>query len=1087
MNIGQLQKTNITEEMKKAYLNYAMSVIVSRALPDVRDGLKPVHRRILYAMHEMGLSHGAKYSKSAKIVGEVMGKFHPHGDMPIYDALVRLAQSFAMRYPLIDGQGNFGCFTKDTEIQLTDGRTISFEELIEEHKEGGKHWTFAFNHKDRRIEVAEIKHPRLTIKETQIVEVTLDNGHKIRCTPNHRFMLRTGEYKEAEKLKAGDSLMPLYLEPFKGSDNNLKGYTQAYQPLEKTWNFVHHLSDEWNLNHNISLKAKWTDPEYKKRVIKSKTLRFASTLLTKHQRLTPSLYETERKNNGTPKLENALKYFSDFSEIVTQARHYNHKVASVKFLTTKENVYDLTVDKWHNFALAAGIFVHNSIDGDPPAAMRYTEARMATIAAEMLVDIDKETVEYADNFDATLKEPVFLPAKLPNLLLMGSEGIAVGMATKIPPHNLAEVIDAIIHMIGKTTFTDALGKKNGELTKVGPGSPIQMTANVTVDELLEFIKGPDFPTAGSIYDIAEIRNAYATGRGKITIRGKAEIEDIGQGKSAIIVTELPYQVNKALLVARIADLVKEKKIEGISDLRDESDRRGLRIFIELKRDATPKKILNNLFKLTALQTTFPVNTVALVDGTPQTLNLKVILEEYLKHRYSVVRRRSEFELQQAKARLHILEGLKIAVDHIDAVIKTIRESRTQDDAKKNLMEKFKLSEIQATAILDMQLRRLAALERQKIEDELLMVKETIAYLEDLLSHPKKILVVIKDELANLKHKYTDPRRTKVYKSKVGEFSEEDLIPNEPTVITMTHTGYIKRQSLNSFQTQNRGGKGVTGMKIKEADTIACIRFAQTHDNILFFTNKGKVYQLRAFDIAESSRTSKGTAVVNLLNIESGEKVESLITYSLKDQRGKYVFLTTKKGTVKKSALTEFENIKRSGIIAIKLDPQDELAWSNLTSGEADVFIVTRDGKVIRFHEKSVRPMGRATTGVRGIKLVGNDEVIGMDVIAKGDKPDLLIIMENGLGKKTNIDLFRGQSRAGQGIKVAKVTDKTGKVVIAQIIPHNAQEVIITSKKGQVVKLAISSVPKLSRDTQGVILMRFSDKADKVASATCVEA
>lgn len=843
MDIGQLRRTNITDEMKKAYLNYAMSVIVSRALPDVRDGLKPVHRRILFAMHEMGLSHSAKYSKSAKIVGEVMGKYHPHGDSPIYDALVRLAQDFSMRYPLIDGQGNFG-----------------------------------------------------------------------------------------------------------------------------------------------------------------------------------------------------------------------------------------------------------SVDGDPPAAMRYTEARMSGIAAEMLVDIDKQTVEYAENFDATLKEPIFLPAKLPNLLLMGSEGIAVGMATKIPPHNLSEVIDAIVYLIGKTKITDTSAAKskksdgvNGEAveTKVGLGSPIQMATTVTIDELLEFIKGPDFPTAGAIYDITEIRNAYTTGRGRIIIRGKAEIEEIGNGKSAIIVTELPYQVNKALLITRIAELAKDKKIDGITDLRDESDRRGLRIFIELKRDATPKKILNNLFKLTALQTTFPVNMVALVDGTPQTLNLKVILEEYVRHRYFVVKRRSEYELQQAKARLHILEGLKIAVDHIDAVIKTIRESRTQDDAKKNLMTKFKLSEIQATAILDMQLRRLAALERQKIEDELSLVKENIAYLEDLLAHSEKILVVIKDELANLRQKYADPRRTKVYKSKVGEFSEEDLIPNEPTVITLTNTGYIKRQSLNSFHTQHRGGKGINGMKMKEEDAIAHIRYAETHDNILFFTNKGKVYQLRAFDISESSRLSKGTAVVNLLNIESGEKVESLITYGLKGAKGKHVFLTTKKGTVKKSSLSEFENIKRSGIIAIKLDAGDELVWSNLTRGDDDVFIVTRDGKVIRFSEKSVRPMGRATTGVRGIKIVGDDEVIGMDVIAKGDKPDFLTIMENGLGKKTNVDLFRGQSRAGQGIKVAKVTDKTGKVTFSQVVPEKCEEVIITSKKGQVVKLSINDIPKLSRDTQGVILMRFSDGSDKVASATCI--
>lgn len=819
-NIGTLHERNITEEMKKAYLNYAMSVIVSRALPDVRDGLKPVHRRILYAMHELGLTHSAKYKKSATVVGEVLGKYHPHGDVPVYDAMVRLAQNFAMRYPLIDGQGNFG-----------------------------------------------------------------------------------------------------------------------------------------------------------------------------------------------------------------------------------------------------------SVDGDPPAAMRYTEARMAAISSELLLDLEKETVDFVPNFDAALEEPAFLPAKLPNLLLMGAEGIAVGMATKIPPHNLTEVIDAINYMIAKTTIT------------ASPKFHIESTA--TIDELLEYVKGPDFPTAGNIYDASEIRNAYVTGRGKIIIRGKAEIEEIGNGKSAIIITELPYQVNKAQLVARIADLVKEKKLDGISDLRDESDRRGLRVYVELKRDATPNKILNNLYKLTALQTTFPVNMVALVDGTPQTLNLKVILEEYVKHRYFVVKKRSEYELKVAKARLHILEGLKIAVDNIDAVIKTIRESKTQEDAKKNLMERFKLSEIQATAILDMQLRRLAALERQKIEDELQMIKETIAYLEDLLAHSEKILDVIKQELAKLKEKYGDERRTKVFKAKVGEFSEEDLIPNEPTVITLTNTGYIKRQSLNSFQTQNRGGKGIKGMTTKDEDAIFHIRFAETHDNLLFFTNKGKVYQLRAFDIAESSRISKGTAIVNLLNIESGEKVESFITYK-PDETDRFIFLTTRKGTVKKSNLKEFQNIKRSGLIAIKLDKNDELAWSNLSHGDDDVLIITKDGKAIRFSESEVRPLGRPTQGVRGIKLVGSDEVIGMDVIGKSDNPDLLTIMENGLGKRTAVDLFRGQSRGGQGIKVAKVTTKTGKVVVAQVIPPKTNELIMTSLKGQVVKLAIQDVPKLSRDTQGVILMRFSDSNDKIASATCIE-
>jgi len=850
-DIGKLQKTEITLEMKRAYLDYAMSVIVSRALPDVKDGLKPVHRRILFAMHEMGLTHTAKYAKSAKIVGEVMGKYHPHGDLPIYDALVRLAQSFSMRYPLVDGQGNFG-----------------------------------------------------------------------------------------------------------------------------------------------------------------------------------------------------------------------------------------------------------SMDGDPPAAMRYTEARLAAITSEMLFDLDKETVNYIDNFDATIKEPIFLPAKLPNLLLMGSEGIAVGMATKIPPHNLSEVVDAIVYMIGKTKAgkplpvipslaergEESLSSKNGEKdpsTLPDVLGSVGMTSDVTVDDLLQFIKGPDFPTAAAIYDINEIKNVYTTGRGRVLIRGKADIEDIGNGKSAIIVTEIPYQVNKALLVARIAELAREKKIEGISDLRDESDRHGTRIVVELKRDAIPKKVLNNLFKHTSLQTIFPVNIVALVDGTPQTLNLKTILEEYLKHRYQVVRRRSEFELRQAKARLHILEGLKIAVDNIDAVIKTIRASKDQDSAKQNLIEKFKLSDLQATAILDMQLRRLAALERQKIEDEYEMVKETISYLEDLLSHSEKILTVIKDELIKLKNKYQDVRRTRVFKSKVGEFSEEDLIQNEPTVITLTNTGYIKRQSLNSFRVQHRGGKGVRGMTTKEEDGILNIRYAQTHDNILFFTNRGKVYQLRAFEIAESQRTSKGTAVVNLINIEQGEKVESFINYR-NHSLAKHVFLTTKKGTVKKTALSEFENIRRNGIIAIKLEIEDELAWSMLTDANQDVILASHDGKAIRFSENSIRPMGRSTMGVRGIRVDDGDKVINMDVIDKNAKADLLTIMENGLGKKTSVDQFRGQRRGGKGVKVAKVTPKTGKVAFAQVIPPNCQNVIITSKRGQVVKLELSSVPRRSRNTQGVFLMRFSNKTDHVSSATCIE-
>jgi DNA gyrase subunit A len=834
MHIGKIIPSEIVHEMQKAYLDYAMSVIVARALPDVRDGLKPVHRRILYAMHQIGLSHTSKYRKSASVVGEVLGKYHPHGDSSVYEALVRLAQDFSMRYPLVDGQGNFG-----------------------------------------------------------------------------------------------------------------------------------------------------------------------------------------------------------------------------------------------------------SVDGDPAAAMRYTECRMSAIASEMILDIDKDTVDFVPNFDGTIDEPTYMPAKLPNLLLMGSEGIAVGMATKIPPHNLSEIADAIGFMIEKAKF--------GKVKEIVSGKEIEkdhMVFEASVEELMQFVQGPDFPTGAAIYDIEEIKAAYSTGRGKIAMRGKAEIEDIGNGKSAIIISELPYQVNKALLVAKIADLVKDKKLEGISDLRDESDRRGIRVYVELKRDARPKQVLNNLYKQTSLQTTFPVNMVALVDNTPQTVTLKVILEEYIKHRQNVVRRRSEYELKEAKAREHILEGLKIAVDHIDEVIAIIKKSKDADEAKTKLMKAFGLSEIQATAILDMQLRKLAALERQKIEDELSMLRETIAYLEDLLAHPPKMLKVIKEELLRLKEKYGDARRTKVYKSKVGEFSEEQLIANENVIITMSSTGYIKRLPKTTFKTQERGGKGVIGMTTKDEDSIDMILTAQTHDNMLFITDRGRVYQVRVWDLPETSRQSKGQAIVNLINIESDERVTSVITYSLKtanqkEQGMKYILMATKNGTVKKSKLSEYENIRRSGLVAIKLEKGDELAWAKMTSGEDDVLLVSHGGKSIRFAETEVRPTARDTMGVRGM-LLKNDWVVSMDIINKDNKTaDFLSIMEKGIGKKTRVSDFPKQRRGGQGIKVAEVKEKTGKVMVSQMVPENCESVVLTSIKGQVVKLPIDSIPRLGRATSGVILMRFTDKTDTIAAATCM--
>ncbi len=870
MKIGKVKPVPITEEMKRSYLDYAMSVIVARALPDVRDGLKPVHRRILYAMQQMGLYHSARYTKSAKVVGETMGKYHPHGDMAIYDSLVRLAQDFSMRYPLIDGQGNFG-----------------------------------------------------------------------------------------------------------------------------------------------------------------------------------------------------------------------------------------------------------SIDGDSAAAMRYTEVRMATITSEILADLDKKTVSFIENFDGSLKEPAFLPALLPNLLLMGSDGIAVGMATKIPPHNLGEIVGAIIFMlkkgkailpqkttkrendfnIQKISLDENNRQKNG-LTEIKSLAKSALSASfeseATVEQLMHYVKGPDFPTGASIYNRNEIAQAYTTGKGKILMRAKAEIEEKKRGRFQIIVSEIPYQVNKANLVKKIAHLVRTKKITGITDLRDESDRRGMRIVLDLKRQGRPKAILNNLYKFTPMQTTYPVNMVALVDGTPQTLTLKQILTEYIKHRQQVVSRRSIFELEAAKNRAHILEGLKIALDNLDEVIATIKRSKTPEIAQNRLMKKFKLSEIQANAILEMRLRRLAALERQKIEDEYQKIGQQIVHLSDLLSHPDKILGLIRKELLALQKKYADPRRTKVFQQPIEEFSEKDLVPKEKCLITLTKTGYIKRIPVGTYRSQRRGGKGVTGMATKEADEIAHFMTGETHDDILFFTNKGRVFSIPAWEIPEGTRTSKGQAAINLINIDQGEEIQAVL--NLKEaslrKKFKYLFMTTKKGIIKKTTLEKFANIRSSGLIAIKLRRGDELCWVKPTTGSDHLLLVTYFGKSIHFNENDTRPMGRDTMGVRGIRLKSGDSVVGMEVFsAKPKKPadrrkkffrDILVIMENGLGKRTAIKEYPLQKRGGIGVKAADVTKKTGKIIVSRLVNQGVKEIILTSKKAQVIKLPLKNIPRIGRATQGVILMRFSKKGDSVAAMTCLE-
>jgi len=863
MQIGKVIKADITEELSKSYIDYAMSVIVARALPDIRDGFKPVHRKILFAMHQMGLLPGKPFSKSAKVVGEVLGKYHPHGDMAVYDAMVRMAQDFSMRYPLIQGQGNFG-----------------------------------------------------------------------------------------------------------------------------------------------------------------------------------------------------------------------------------------------------------SVDGDPAAAMRYTEVRMSKIAPMMLTDIEKETVDYVDNFDATLKEPAYLPALLPNLLLMGSEGIAVGMATKIPPHNLSEVVDAVIETIKKGRVvlkedaktddnTDFVLKKinlvasgeekNLSETEILPES-IDFESDITVEELCEFVPGPDFPTGGAIYDGASMVEVYSTGRGKIVVRGIAQIEEGKGGRNQIVISEIPYQVNKAQLVKDIAELVKDKKVSGISDLRDESDKDGMRVVVDLKRDSRPKSVLNNLYKHTKLQTTFPANFVALIDGTPFTVNLKTILLEYVKHRQKVVVRRTIFDLTEAKKRAHILEGLKIALDNLDAVIKTIRESKTQDDAKNNLMKKFGLTEIQSIAILDMQLRRLAALEREKIEKEYEEIKKLIDSLIAILRNPDQVLKIIVKEITELKEKFADDRKTKIFKQKIGEFSEEDLVAKEETLITVTKTGYVKRVARGTYKAQRRGGKGISGMQMKEEDEIEHLVSASTHDTLLFFTDKGKVYGTKVWELNESSRQSKGQAIVNIIDIDQSETIKAVLPETKDDS--KYFIIATKEGLIKKTKISDFENMRASGLIAIRLKGDDSTISVDKTTGSDHVLLVTKKGKSIRFPESNVRPMGRATTGMKGVKLESGDEVIGMDIFAgEITKPkdgrrkffrDILTISEKGIGKRTPIHLFPVQKRAGKGVKAVSTSAKTGNLAVVAAVTEKVEQIVITSGLGQIIKLPLKNIPQMGRATQGVILMRFAKKGDYVTALALLE-
>jgi DNA gyrase subunit A len=818
-DIGTVEKREIVEEMRESYLDYAMSVIVSRALPDVRDGLKPVHRRILYAMHEMGLGHSAKYRKSATVVGEVLGKYHPHGDSSVYDAMARMAQDFSMRYPLVDGQGNFG-----------------------------------------------------------------------------------------------------------------------------------------------------------------------------------------------------------------------------------------------------------SIDGDSPAAMRYTEARMTGLAEELLRDIEKDTIDFRDNYDATRKEPAVMPSSVPNLLLNGTLGIAVGMATNIPPHNLGEVVSAAVHLIDNPKATS--------------------------DDLAQFVKGPDFPTGGIIYDEKEIRAAYASGKGSILNRGKAEIEEASgrgsgsRGGSQIVITAIPYQVNKSEMIEKMASLVQDKVIEGIRDIRDESDREGMRIVIELKADAHPQKILNNLYKHTDLERTFHLNMLALVDGIqPVVLSLKNVLEEFLKHREVVITRRTKFDLARTRERIHILEGLKIALDHIDAVITTIRRSADRDEAHANLIKKFGLSDIQASAILDMRLSTLAGLERQKIEDELKEKQALARALEALLKDTRKIKEVVKKELIQIGEKYGDERKTLVVRSSPRALSDEDLIADEEVVVVLTRGGYIKRLKPESWRMQKRGGKGLIGMETKEEDIVEQLLSCSTHAPLLFFTDTGKVYRVPAYDVPEGSRTAKGKAIFNLLSIGAQERVTSVLALpkGLKPKGGeRYVVMATKDGIMKKVDAISFENVRSSGLIALTIKSGDMLRWARLTAGRDEIILVTKNGQAIRFGETDIRPMGRQAAGVHAMRLKKGDEIVGMDMIpatkSKAQDIKLLAVMENGFGKTTPLGQYKRQKRGGSGIKTAQVTDKTGALIASRIVGDGEEEIIAISRKGVVIRTTLAAIPSLSRATQGVRIMKM-EPGDGVASIT----
>ncbi len=1141
----------IEEEMKTSYLDYSMSVIVGRALPDARDGLKPVHRRVLYAMYELGMLHNKPFKKSARIVGEVLGKYHPHGDSPVYFSLVRMAQDFAVRYPLIDGQGNFGCFTKDTTVRLTDGRALSFGELVEEHRCGKRNFTFTVK-KSGEIGIAEIRNPRMTKSAARIIKVVLDNGEEIKCTPNHKFMLLDGSYCQAKNLTQGLSLMPGYFRLSQKEDNlTTVGYELVFQPKKRLWEYCHHLADAWNIEKGVytcnqdrvrhhvdfnkqnnnptnikrmhwgshlklhsthaahlhlsqdycekiakgrekfwsnpkvrkvrgkrasaTLRRLWQDPVYrklfhdkivagnKKRLTnntgKAKFLRICHETLAEYRMLNETCYEATRQTRFgigfTTWKKGIEKYFENDSTRLYATLCQNHKVVSILPLGELADVYDLTINNTHNFLLAAGVFVHNSIDGDNPAAMRYTESRLSKISEELLSDIEKETVGFVPNFDNSLEEPVVLPSKIPNLLLNGSTGIAVGMATNIPPHNLRELCSGIIAWIDKP--------------------------EIDVQDLIRHVPAPDFPTGGIICGTAGIKEAYMTGRGRIVLRARHHFEET-KNKTSIIITEIPYQVNKAELIEQISLLHRDKKIVGITDLRDESDREGMRIVIELKSGVNTEVLLNQLFSHTRLQETYGIINLALVNNEPKILNLKEMIGEFVKHRQDVVRKRTAYDLRQAEKRAHVLEGLIVALTHIDEIIAFLKRTKSTEIARQGLMQDYKFSEQQANAVLEMKLSKLTNLEQESIREEHKTLVVQIADLKDILASEARIFSIIKNELSEISVRFGDARRTMIQHEGIEAIEEEALIKPEDVVVTISHTGYLKRLPLDTYKSQRRGGKGIIAAETKEEDYIEHLFAANTHDNLLFFTNLGKVHWLKVHHVPEAGRYARGGSIANILNLSPEERVTSYLPIK-EFTPDKYILFVTKKGTVKKTSLDLYSNPRKGGILAVGLDQGDELMRTLITDGKTHIILATREGLAIRFDETDVRPMGRAAGGVIGIKLKDNDQVI--DAVVADETKTLLTVTEHGFGKRTSIADYRIIGRGGIGVINIKSTDKNGRVVAVQSVQDD-DEIMIITKNNVMIRTRVRDISSVGRNTQGVHVMRLDEKDTVVACTTVVQ-